>query len=153
MREPVARAQMLIHKGADEVFDAFARPDLLTQFWLHRSSGPLHAGAQVVWEFMVPGATEQVRVTAFDAPRQIGFDWLEGQLHVEISLADFAAGSTTVSVAVSGFAAGDDRVAQVVNATEGFSIVLCDLKTLLESGRSAHLVRDKAVLIQHRPGP
>ena len=30
-----------------------------------------------------------------------------------------------------------------------FSIVLCDLKTLLESGRSANLVKDKAELI-HR---
>ena len=44
---------------------------------------------------------------------------------------------------------GEDAVAQVVNATEGFSIVLCDLKTLLESGRSANLVKDKAELI-HR---
>lgn len=35
----------------------------------------------------------------------------------------------------------------VPGATEGFSIVLCDLKTLLESGRSAGLVRDKARLI------
>jgi hypothetical protein len=34
-----------------------------------------------------------------------------------------------------------------VNATEGFTIVLCDLKTLLESGRSANLVRSKAALI------
>lgn len=36
---------------------------------------------------------------------------------------------------------------QAVNATEGFSIVLCDLKTFLETGRSANLVRDKAKLI------
>jgi hypothetical protein len=35
----------------------------------------------------------------------------------------------------------------VVNATEGFSIVLCDLKVLLESGHSANLVKDKAQLI------
>jgi hypothetical protein len=38
-------------------------------------------------------------------------------------------------------------VEQVVNATEGFSIVLCDLKILLESGQSANLVRAKAELI------
>ena len=34
-----------------------------------------------------------------------------------------------------------------MNATEGFSIVLCDLKTFLESGKSANLVRAKAELI------
>jgi hypothetical protein len=38
-------------------------------------------------------------------------------------------------------------VAQATNNVEGFTIVLCDLKTLLESGRSANLVRDKAELI------
>ena len=38
-------------------------------------------------------------------------------------------------------------VAQAANLAEGFAIVLCDLKTLLESGRSANLVRDKAELI------
>jgi hypothetical protein len=37
----------------------------------------------------------------------------------------------------------------VVNATEGFAIVLCDLKVLLETGHPAGLVKDKAELI-HR---
>lgn len=32
-------------------------------------------------------------------------------------------------------------------AVEGFAIVLCDLKTLLETGQSAGLVRAKAELI------
>jgi uncharacterized protein YndB with AHSA1/START domain len=36
---------------------------------------------------------------------------------------------------------------QATGTIEGFSIVLCDLKTLLESGTSANLVRDKAALI------
>ncbi len=44
-------------------------------------------------------------------------------------------------------ASGFKEVAQAVGAAEGFSIVLCDLKTLLESGTSANLVRDKAELI------
>lgn len=34
-----------------------------------------------------------------------------------------------------------------LNATEGFSIVLCDLKVWLETGRVANLVKDKAELI------
>jgi hypothetical protein len=39
---------------------------------------------------------------------------------------------------------------QATDTIEGFSIVLCDLKTLLESGRSANLVRDKAELIARK---
>ena len=59
-------------------------------------------------------------------------------------------GITVVSVEARGFGSqgGTD---QVVNATEGFSIVLCDLKILLESGHSANLVKDKAELIHGAP--
>jgi hypothetical protein len=41
----------------------------------------------------------------------------------------------------------DDAADQIVDATEGFSIVLCDLKTLLETEHSANPVRDKVELI------
>jgi len=54
--------------------------------------------------------------------------------------------ATLVSVAVSGFT-GEGILEQATATIEGFSIVLCDLKTLLESGASANLVRDKAELI------
>ena len=37
---------------------------------------------------------------------------------------------------------------QATGVIEGFSIVFCDLKTLLETGTSAGLVRDKAELIE-----
>ena len=39
------------------------------------------------------------------------------------------------------------RWRQATGTVEGFAIVLCDLKTLLETGESANLVRDKAALI------
>jgi hypothetical protein len=54
--------------------------------------------------------------------------------------------ATHVRVRVSGLT-GDDLPQQVADVIGGFSIVLCDLKTLLESGTSAQLVRDKAELI------
>ncbi len=45
---------------------------------------------------------------------------------------------------------GAKRVAAALNATEGFSIVLADLKTLLESGTSAGISKAKAKLIALR---
>jgi uncharacterized protein YndB with AHSA1/START domain len=141
----MAKATMLIRRPSGEVFDAFVQPDKITRFWLEAASGPLAKGAKVTWRFMVPGATESVTVTRFEPPRLIAFDWSDG-LHVRLGFEDHEAGATRVSAEVSGFPA-DAKVADIVNATEGFSIVLCDLKTLLETGRSADLVRDKAVLI------
>ncbi|MES2603948.1 MAG: hypothetical protein V4603_03365, partial [Pseudomonadota bacterium] len=63
-----------------------------------------------------------------------------------LEFSEHAPGRTRVSVETSEFS-GSDAAEQVVNTTEGFTIVLCDLKTLLETGRSANLVRAKAELI------
>jgi uncharacterized protein YndB with AHSA1/START domain len=148
MSEPVASASTIIRRPSSEVFDAFVRPEKLTQFWLTRASGPLAKNAKVEWHFMVPGATASVAVTAFEPPRHLGFDW--PGMHVEMRFDEHDqngdAAATRVAVHVTGFA-GDNAVEQAVGTTEGFTTVLCDLKTLLESGHSAGLVRDKAALI------
>ena len=52
-----------------------------------------------------------------------------------------------LEVSAEGFR-GKDTVKQAINATEGFTIVLCELKVLLESGHTASLVKDKAGLIE-----
>jgi hypothetical protein len=58
----------------------------------------------------------------------------------------FGEGGTHASIEVSGFT-GADALQQATGTVEGFAIVLCDLKTLLETGESAGLVRAKAELI------
>lgn len=146
MAELIARAKMLVRRPAREVFNAFVQPALITKFWLESTTGPLAQGAQVEWHFMVPGATERVRVTAFDEPHRLAFTWSEGGLAVDMKFLEEQKGITVAGVEVRGFEGGDG-MDQVVNATEGFSIVLCDLKVFLESGHSASLVKDKAELI------
>jgi uncharacterized protein YndB with AHSA1/START domain len=146
MAELVAKAKMLIRRPAAEVFNAFVQPELITKFWLKGTTGPLAQGAQIEWQFLVPGATERVHVTAFDAPHHLAFTWAEGGLIVEMRFVEKQRDITVASVEARGFGSegGADAVA---DATEGFSIVLCDLKVLLESGHSASLVKDKAELI------
>jgi uncharacterized protein YndB with AHSA1/START domain len=141
-----AKAEMLIRSTEDQVFNAFVDPAVLATFWLEKSSAPLVPGATVQWEFTVPNAKETVTVTAFERPHHLAFDWSDG-VHVEMRFARKGEDAAVVTVVASGFCSGEEAV----GATEGFSIVLCDLKTLLESGRSANLVRDKASLIgSHR---
>ncbi|MGV3625024.1 MAG: hypothetical protein ACO1OB_29660 [Archangium sp.] len=43
-----------------------------------------------------------------------------------------------------------EQTEAAVEATSGFTIVICDLKTLLETGRSAGLTASKAKLISAR---
>lgn len=141
----VARASQLINCRVDEVFNAFVDPGKITQFWLTSTSAPLSRNAKVTWHFMVPGAIDTVVVDAFEPPRLIGLAWSDGS-KTRLEFSEHSPGRTHVSVEVRGFS-GSDAVEQAVNTTEGFSIVLCDLKTLLESGRSANLVRAKAEII------
>ncbi|MEJ7597483.1 MAG: SRPBCC domain-containing protein [Kofleriaceae bacterium] len=142
MSELVARAEMLIRRPGREAFDAFVNPDTITKFWLKATTGPLAPDAVEDWAFMVPGAAETVRVTAFEPDRQISFVWSDG-IHVNLTFFHHGGVESRVTVEARGFA----DLAATVGATEGFTIVLCDLKTLLETGQSANLVRDKAALI------
>jgi uncharacterized protein YndB with AHSA1/START domain len=139
-------AEMLIRRPPGEVFAAFSNPQTIRKFWLRDTSGPLAPGARVRWHFMVPGASDDVVVTGFEAPRRIAFEW-SGGMHVELLFEPFGDG-THLTAVVSGLN-GRNLLSQATNVVEGFSIVFCDLKTLLESGSSANLVRDKAELIAH----
>ena len=136
---------MLIRRPPGEVFAAFVNPQQLRKFWLSDASGPLAPRARVQWSFMVPGATTRVTVTRFESPHHLAFDW-DDELHVAMTFEAFGDGGTRVGVEVSGFS-GADAAAQAADTVEGFAIVMCDLKTLLETGESAGLVRAKAELI------
>jgi uncharacterized protein YndB with AHSA1/START domain len=136
---------MLVRRPPGEVFSAFVNPQQLRKFWLSDASGPLAPRARVQWSFMVPGATARVAVTRFESPHHLAFDW-DDELHVALTFEPFDDGGTQVSVEVGGFS-GADAGQQAADTVEGFAIVLCDLKTLLETGDSAGLVRAKAELI------
>ncbi len=136
---------MLIRRGPSEIFDAFVNPDTLCRFWLDAASAPLAPDADVEWHFKVPGVSDVVKVTAFERPRRLAFRFSDG-IAVDMTFEFHDGDATRVSVSCAGFPESD-VLAQATNTVEGFSIVLCDLKTLLESGRSANLVRDKAELI------
>jgi uncharacterized protein YndB with AHSA1/START domain len=141
----IARAEMLIRSPASTVFNAFVQPALLKKFWLTRASAPLGKGAKVTWEFRVPGAVETVEVTRFVEAERISFLWSHGKA-VEMRFLPKGRSSTAVEVQVRGFN-GRNAGAEAVSTTEGFAVVLCDLKSLPETGRSGGMVRDTAKLI------
>jgi uncharacterized protein YndB with AHSA1/START domain len=141
----LAHTEMLIRKPVEEVFDAFVDPAKLESFWLTKASGPLAPGARVDWDFMVPGASEMVTVTSLVANEELSFTWSD-ELAITMLFQPHVGIGTRVTVTVSGFS-GREVSAQAVDATEGFTIVLCDLKCLLETGHSGNMVRDKAALI------
>ena len=137
---------ILIRKPAWEIFRYFIEPSLLSKFWLSSADAPLAVGKAVRWSFMVPGAEAMTTATEIVPSQKISWRWGEASA-VSLEFKETKEG-TVLHLRQSGFNTSPDSLAEAVESTQGFTIVLCDLKTLLESGKSLNLVKDKAHLIQ-----
>ncbi len=143
---PRARVQQIIRRPAEWVYTAFVEPHWLTQFWLARASGPLVMGRKIRWEFKVHGAADDVEVIALEPGRQIKVRWSD-QSTTEWMFDASTSGETVVTIEQAGFS-GAEAADQALDATEGYTIVVCDLKVLLERGIAVGLCADKAALIE-----
>ncbi|XID91963.1 SRPBCC family protein [Paenibacillaceae bacterium WGS1546] len=145
-QEPVVRADMLIRKPVEEVFEAIVNPEVTTKFWFTKSSGKLEQGKSVRWDWEMYGVSSPVNVLELEENKRIVMDWGdEGDLsRVEWTFASRSDG-TLVSVANFGFQGdGDDVMNQALDSTGGFTMVLCALKALLEHGVVLTVVADRA---------
>jgi uncharacterized protein YndB with AHSA1/START domain len=144
---PIARAEMLIRKPVDEVFEAFVNPAITTKFWFTKSSGRLEPGKEIRWDWEMYGASARVVVKEIEENKRIRIEWSDyggTPTTVEWVFTPRADNTTFVSVANSGFSGdGDEIVKQVIDSTEGFTLVLSGLKALLEHGVRLNLVSDR----------
>jgi uncharacterized protein YndB with AHSA1/START domain len=139
---PIAKAEMLIRKPVEEVFQAFIDPAVTTKFWFTKSSGKLEAGRRVRWDWEMYGASADVDVKEVEENKRILIDF--GST-VEWIFDPRTENETFVTIINSGFAGNaDERVGQAIDSMGGFMIVLCGLKAYLEHGISLNLVADKA---------
>jgi uncharacterized protein YndB with AHSA1/START domain len=142
---PIGKATMIIRRPASEIYRAFVEPEMLTRFWLSAASGPLIVGQPVRWDFMVPGATLQCEARVLDEAKTIEVGWPDG-MTVTWRFSAGIESSTLVEVEHQGFKGSpQEQLDAAIDSTQGFSIVLCDVKVLLETNVSPHLVRDKAL--------
>ncbi|KAA3618202.1 MAG: polyketide cyclase [Calditrichaeota bacterium] len=140
-KQPIARATMLIRRPVEEVFNAFVDPSVTTKFWFSRSSGPLVCGQTVTWYWDHYGVSAEIFVKAIEENRRIEIEW---PTPVEWLFTPKDDGSTFVSISASGFTGTDDeKVAQALDSTEGFNLVISACKALLEHGIQLNLVADK----------
>jgi len=139
--QPIARATMLIRRPIEEVFNAFVDPSVTTKFWFSRSSGPLVSGQTVTWYWDHYGVSGEIFVKAIEENRRIEIEW---PTPVKWQFTPKDDGSTFVSISASGFTGTDDeKVAEALDSTEGFNLVISACKALLEYGIALNLVTDK----------
>jgi uncharacterized protein YndB with AHSA1/START domain len=140
-----ATVQMLIRKPVAEVFEAFINPEITTKFWFTKSSGRLEAGKQIRWDWEMYGVSTQVEVKAIEPNKRILIEWDGGDTAVEWQFSPRGADATFVTVTNYGFKGSPDEiVAQALDSTGGFTIVLCGLKAWLEHNIQLNLVADRA---------
>ena len=146
IRTPVVKSGMLIRKPAAEVFEAFVNPEVTTRFWFTKSSGRLEPGKEVTWTWEMYDASALVTVKAVEPNRRIEIEWpgATGPSTVEWRFTEMADGSTFVEITNSGLSGEPDAVvAEALDATEGFTLVLAGLKAYLEHGIELNLVGDR----------
>ena len=141
---PVAKAELLIRKPVAEVFEAFVNPAVTTRFWFTKSSGRLEPGKVVRWDWEMYNASAEVRVKTVEQNQRILVEWGNPPTTVEWIFTPRADNTTFVSITNTGFSGdGDEIVRQVIDSTEGFTLVLASLKALLEHGITLNLVADR----------
>lgn len=145
-KPPVATAGMLIRRPVADVFAAFVDPAITTRFWFTKSSGPLEPGVRVRWEWEMYGASTDVDVKAVEPCTRILVEWDvdSAPTTVEWRFASRSDATTFVEITHAGFGGDGDRVvAQALDATGGFALVLAGLKAYLEHGVALNLVADR----------
>ncbi|MEP0520977.1 MAG: SRPBCC domain-containing protein [Hyphomicrobiales bacterium] len=147
MVEITASAQIIIHRPAAEVFEAFADPEIMTKFWFPRASGRLEAGEEVRWYVGTSDDAFEitVRVKSAEKPSSLHLQWGDGDAFTDVKW-EFESKShneTVVRIRESGFS-GDQSavVVAALNSTGGFNQVIVAAKALVEHGVHINVVND-----------
>ncbi|QMV42682.1 SRPBCC family protein [Cohnella cholangitidis] len=141
---PVVKAEMLIRRPAEEVFEAFVDPTITSKFWFTKGSGRLETGRHVRWDWEMYGVWDNVFVEEIEPNKRIRIVSSDGT-KVEWIFAPRTDNETFVTITNSGFTGnGDEIVHQAIDSMGGYTMVLCGLKALLEHNVILNLVPDKA---------
>ncbi|SFE66433.1 Uncharacterized conserved protein YndB, AHSA1/START domain [Bacillus sp. OV194] len=141
---PVVRAEMLIRRPVEVVFEAFIEPAITTKFWFTKSSGRVEEGKKVKWEWEMYGVSDRVFVKRLEENERIHIQSSDGT-EVEWTFVSRKDNETMVTILNSGFkGSGDEIVNTAIDSMGGYTMVLCGLKALLEHNIILNLVPDKA---------
>lgn len=137
------KAQMLIRKPIDVVFEAFINPEITTHFWFTKSSGKLEVGKTIFWEWEMYDAKTDVKVSEIIPNKIIKTTWGLFSTHVDYEFTEKKNG-TLVEIKSYGYSETGDELLSVINDnTGGFTTVLDGCKAYLEHGINLNLIIDK----------
>ncbi|MFP7299244.1 SRPBCC family protein [Neobacillus niacini] len=141
---PVVKAEMLIKRPVEVVYEAFINPEITTKFWFTKSSGRLEEGKTIRWDWEMYGVGDELIVKEIQQNKKISIEWTDGT-QVEWIFTPRGDNQTFVSITNSGFSgSGDEMVSHAIDSMGGYTMVLAGLKAYLEFNIQLNLVSDKA---------
>ena len=134
---------MLIRRPAAD-FEAFVDPAITRRFWFSKGSARLEPGARVRWDWEMYGVGSDVVVKAIEPNARILIHWDDPATEVEWRFEPRGEGQTWVEVENRGFHGdAEAQVAQALDSTGGFALVLAGAKIWLEQGVEPNFVLDR----------
>ena len=141
-----AKAEMLIRKPIEPVFQAFINPEITTKFWFTKSSGKLEEGKEIQWTWEMYNHSISVRTKTIEPNKKIVIEWGNDDeiSTVEWTFKNLGEAGTFVSILNSGFQGDTEMlISQIRDSTEGFTLVLAGLKAYLEHNIALNLISDR----------
>ena len=127
----IAKAALGIQKPIEEVFEAIIHPEIMTHYFISKSTGMMQNGAELYWEFPEFDGSYPVSVKEIRKNEFISFVWDTDSL-VEIKLEKLSENDTVVRVFEEGHANDEKGIKWAIGQTEGWSNFLCCMKAYLE---------------------
>ena len=132
------QVQLKIRKPAHQVFDAVVDPNKLSGYFLQTSSGPLAAGATVMWKFAEVAEPFPVIVHEVTKDQRIVFEWPSAKkgdnTRVEMEFKPMDADNTMVQIRESGWPEDAEGIAASQGNAGGWMHMMACLKAYLEYG-------------------
>jgi len=141
-----AKAEMLIRKPIEEVFQAFINPAITTKIWFTKSSGKLEEGKETEWTWEMYNHSISVRSKMIELNKKIVIEWGNSDeiSTMEWTFKNLGEIGTFVSIVHSGFQGETEKlISQIRDSTEGFTLVLAGLKAYLEHNIELNLISDR----------
>jgi uncharacterized protein YndB with AHSA1/START domain len=126
----------MILKPIDQVFQSIINPDILSNYFISKASGPIKQGETVTWFFDDVGVQLLVIIKTIKENELITFDWKASGIttQVDIALIAIDANLTSVIITEKSFQLNNTEVLKALQQTQGWTDFVCSMKAFLYCG-------------------
>ena len=127
------KAGITVYKPLEEVFEAIVNPEIMTNYFISKSSGRLEEGKEVIWQFPEFEWSDTVQIKEIIPNKLIVWNW-DPKSIVKIELEEDVNKNTTVRVREEGHQLDEAGIKWAIGQTEGWTNFLTCMKAWLEYG-------------------